>query len=169
MMTNRTVFALSALALFLASGCTKTNTGHDPVEKISPDSLRVYRDALENIKTEKAHVAPFPELLSLMGKISVTKDRTTVVPARVSGRMEGVFFASGEHVTQGQPLMSLFSPDFIAAKWSSSTTLTSPVTVITMSAWPTASSSGMTRNPSISASRARVGSTSVTITWAPMP
>lgn len=111
---RKLIFLICLIAGF--AGCSKGTSGHAPVEKISIDSVRIYKDALDNLKLEKAHVAPFPALLSLMGKISVTEDRTTVVPARVSGRTEAVYFASGEYVSQGQLLMTLFSPDFVGAK-----------------------------------------------------
>ena len=48
-------------------------------------------------------------------------------------------------------------------------TLMSPVTVMKMSPSGAASAMGMTRKPSITASRARTGFTSVTMTCAPMP
>jgi Cu(I)/Ag(I) efflux system membrane fusion protein len=86
------------------------------VEKVAAETLRVYKDALENVKVVKAQNAPFPELLSLMGKISITEDRMTIIPSRVTGRIEKIYFASGEHVTAGQILATLFSPDFVAAK-----------------------------------------------------
>jgi Cu(I)/Ag(I) efflux system membrane fusion protein len=89
---------------------------HDPVEKLSGDSIRVYKDALDNLKTAKVHQSDFPDLLSLMGKVGVTEDRTTIVPSRVTGRIESIFFASGEHVNQGQILATLFSPDYVSAK-----------------------------------------------------
>jgi Cu(I)/Ag(I) efflux system membrane fusion protein len=103
--------------LFLCS-CSwwqKTVT-RDPVQKVDASTIRVYKDALENIKVSKAKSSPFPELLSLMGKISVTEDRTTIVPSRVTGRIESIFFASGEFVTAGQVLATVFSPDFISAR-----------------------------------------------------
>lgn len=117
------VLTFAALGILLTlSSCawvkglfSKTET-HDPVEKVAAETLRVYKDALENVKVVKAQNAPFPELLSLMGKISITEDRMTIIPSRVTGRIEKIYFASGEHVTAGQILATLFSPDFVAAK-----------------------------------------------------
>jgi Cu(I)/Ag(I) efflux system membrane fusion protein len=108
---------LSLLLAISATACSRNQPPlHEPVEKLGTDTVRIYKDALENLKMESAHIAPFPELLSLMGKVGVTEDRTTVVPARVAGRTESIFFASGEYVTTGKVLMSLFSPDYVAAK-----------------------------------------------------
>ena len=88
----------------------------DPVEKVGVDTIRVYGEALENIKISKSKRVPFPDLLSLMGKISVTEDRTTLVPARVGGRIESVLVNSGERVERGQLLAKMFAPDFLAAR-----------------------------------------------------
>jgi Cu(I)/Ag(I) efflux system membrane fusion protein len=103
--------------LFLCS-CSwfRKAPSHDPVQKVDSLTIRVYKDALENLKIAKAKDEPFPNLLSLMGKISVTEDRTTIVPSRVQGRIESIFFASGEHVNRGQVLATVFSPDFISAR-----------------------------------------------------
>lgn len=98
------------------SGCTPRPETHDPVEKVDASTIRVYRDALENLKFATASVMDFPDTLPIPGKISVTEDRTNVVAARVAGRIDSIFFASGEHVAAGKPLATLFSPDFIAAR-----------------------------------------------------
>ena len=61
------------------------------------------------------------------------------------------------------------APSFMFANAGVSMTLISPVAVTKMSPILAASAMGMTLKPSITASRARNGSTSVTITFAPMP
>lgn len=105
---------LTSAALFCQ--CTHKITLTEPVERVDATTLRVHKDALDNLKTAKASITDFPEQLYLMGKVSVTEDRTIVVPARVAGRTESILFASGEYVKTGQLLMTLFSPDFVAAK-----------------------------------------------------
>lgn len=89
---------------------------HEPVERIDDSSIRVYKDALDNIKISRISIMDFPDRLYLMGKVGITEDRTTVIPARVTGRIENIYFASGEMITKGQLLATLFSPDFVAAK-----------------------------------------------------
>ena len=61
------------------------------------------------------------------------------------------------------------APSFMRAKCSLRMTEVLPVTVTNTS--PTGAASGIfiTEKPSITASSARIGSTSVTTTWAPMP
>lgn len=107
---------LAVLLAAISGSCTHHETAKDPVERIDATTLRIDKDALDNLKFAQAAITDFPEQLNLMGKVSVTEDRTTVVPARVAGRSEAIYFASGETVRAGQLLMTLFSPDFAAAK-----------------------------------------------------
>ena len=67
------------------------------------------------------------------------------------------------------PEFAMIAPDFIVSKDGTSMTFTSPVTVMKTSPMGAASAIGMTRKPSMTASSARSGSISVTMTWAPMP
>lgn len=109
--------AVLALGLMLAfGGCTKTPPEEAMVKKMSEDSVKLTDDAIKNLKLEKVIKGEFPDKLSLMGRISVPEDRVAVVPARISGRTDAVYVASGEVVTAGQPLMSIFSADFSIAK-----------------------------------------------------
>lgn len=116
---RRKALLAAILAMTLAASgtaCRGRAEAHGPVEKIDGSTLRVYNDALENLSFATASVMDFPETLPIPGKVSVTEDRTNIVPARVAGRIDSIFFASGEHVTAGKPLATLFSPDFIAAR-----------------------------------------------------
>ncbi len=97
-------------------GCTVRRTFVEPVSRMDESTLLVQKNALNNLKFATAQVLDFPEQLHVSGKISITEDRTTVVPARVTGRIESIKFASGEFVKEGQLLLTLFSPDFVAAK-----------------------------------------------------
>jgi Cu(I)/Ag(I) efflux system membrane fusion protein len=117
MRANSAVFALS-LALSLCSCISRDDEPADTnaVEKVSADTLKVSTEAIRNLKLTRAEEGDFPDRLSLMGKISVTEDRIAVVPARIAGRTDSVFVTSGEQVSKGQLLASLFSPDFIVAR-----------------------------------------------------
>ena len=67
------------------------------------------------------------------------------------------------------PVLQMIAPSFITSRCSRAITCLSPVAVQKMSPILAASSIGITSKPSISASSARIGSTSVTITCAPRP
>lgn len=109
--------AIAAIALASSgAGCRTRTEAHEPVERVDDSTLRVYSGALKNLRFATASVMDFPDTLPIPGKISVTEDRTHIVPARVAGRIDSIFFASGEHVAAGKPLATLFSPDYIAAR-----------------------------------------------------
>jgi RND family efflux transporter MFP subunit len=110
----RACLAISLLGAL--SSCKKAQVEEQMVQKISADSLKLSDDAIKNITLAKVVKGDFPEKLSLMGKISVPEDRTVVVPSRVTGRTESIFVASGEVVTAGQPLCTIFSADFAVAR-----------------------------------------------------
>jgi Cu(I)/Ag(I) efflux system membrane fusion protein len=113
---STTVLSIAAIFSLCSCGWFAKTPPREPVQKVDASTIRVYKDALENLKIAKVKEQLFPSLLSLMGKISVTEDRTTIVPSRVQGRIESIFFASGEHVNKGQVLAAVFSPDFISAR-----------------------------------------------------
>jgi Cu(I)/Ag(I) efflux system membrane fusion protein len=98
------------------SACTKAPVDEQMVQKISADSLKLSDDAIKNLKLEKVIKGDFPEKLSLMGKISVPENQTVVIPSRVTGRTEAIYVASGEVVTAGEPLCSIFSADYAVAR-----------------------------------------------------
>lgn len=87
-----------------------------PVTRVSDDVVELSPDAQKNIAVAPARRSALAERLSVMGRVSATEDRVTSVSARVSGRVSAAMVASGESVTAGQPLASLFSPDFAAAR-----------------------------------------------------
>lgn len=105
------------VGLMIALGACKKAPLQEPmVQKISEDSVKLSEEAIKNLKLTKVVQGDFPEKISLMGRISVPEDRTVVVQARVSGRTESIYVASGEVVTAGQPLTSIFSADFAIAR-----------------------------------------------------
>lgn len=107
---------LMSLSSGLLGSCTQPQTEEQMVQKVAPDSVKLTNDAIANIKLDKVLKGDFAEKLSLMGKISVTEDRTVVIPSRVTGRTEQIFVSSGEVVEEGQPLCSIFSADYAVAR-----------------------------------------------------
>ena len=67
------------------------------------------------------------------------------------------------------PVLARIAPSFICSMWLFATTDLSPVAVMKMSPTLAASSIVITMKPSMTASIAFIGSTSVTITFEPMP
>jgi Cu(I)/Ag(I) efflux system membrane fusion protein len=79
-------------------------------------TLQLSDEAAGGLTTAKAVTTGFPETLGLMGAISVVENRVTVVPARVAGRVDTVLKVTGEAVKAGDPLVLLYSPDYLAAR-----------------------------------------------------
>jgi len=71
--------------------------------------------------------------------------------------------------TSKWPELQTIAPDFMTSNISPAIASRSPVTEMNTSPTFAASTAGMTSKPSINASKARSGSTSQTITWAPWP
>ena len=110
----KTVLILTLLTVF--SSCSKKVEEEQMVTRINETTLKLNDDAIKNIKLDKVVQGEFPDTIQLMGRVSIPEDRITVVPARVGGRTEAVYVASGETVSAGQPLASLFSPDFVVGR-----------------------------------------------------
>ncbi len=116
-MKRGTIFIL-LLTLISLPACVRRKVKEEPqnIKRLSETVLQLSPAALKNIVIDKAEMRELPEHLDLMGRVSVTEDRTTVIPARVAGRIDAIYLASGEFVRQNQALVSLFSPDFISAR-----------------------------------------------------
>ena len=106
------------LFLLLATNCTRHGSDGEPsmVHRLNDTTLRIDPPAMKNVTVTPVKMDELPEKLDLMGRISVTEDRTTMIPARVAGRIDAIYLNSGESVKNGQPLLSLFSPDFVSAR-----------------------------------------------------
>jgi RND family efflux transporter MFP subunit len=118
MFANKLLIRASILLSLIVgfSSCNKAPPEEQMVQKVGPDTLKLSNDAISNLTLSKVVKGDFPEKLSLMGKISVPEDRTVVIPSRVTGRTESIFVASGEVVTAGQPLCTIFSADYAVAR-----------------------------------------------------
>jgi RND family efflux transporter MFP subunit len=86
------------------------------VERIADDTLKLSPETLKNLTVSAVKFDNVPEQLAIMGKISVAEDRTSLVAARVAGRIDNVFVPSGAVISAGTPLLSLFSPDYVIAR-----------------------------------------------------
>jgi membrane fusion protein, copper/silver efflux system len=112
------IFVLGIVsAKLLPSGSDKkSDSDQAMVEKVSDDSLKLSNETIKTLKISPVTFGNVPEQFSVMGKITVAEDRTAMVAARVSGRIDSVPVASGAELKVGQPLATLFSPDFIIAR-----------------------------------------------------
>jgi len=108
--------ALAALLLGHATTHADVGADKDPVSIVDDTTLELSDDALANVSVTAVVEQEFPDVLSIMGTISVVENRVTSVPARVAGRIDAVLKVTGEYVHAGDPLALEYSPDFIATR-----------------------------------------------------
>ena len=72
--------------------------------------------AIAGIKTESAQFRALSFPVRATGTVSFNQKTQAFVTARVSGRIEELVVFPGERVKAGQKLLSLYSPDFLAAQ-----------------------------------------------------
>ena len=113
-MTSRIVIMFAAILTLNA--CHRKDANDHPVTRLNNTTVKIGKRALANFSFANAKLVSFPERLDVMGKITVTENRTVNVPARVAGRIDAIYVPSGATVWRGQILLKLFSPDFSAAK-----------------------------------------------------
>ena len=80
--------------------------------KLSPEQMQ-----LGNIKVDTIQSGSLGNQMILTGTISFDETKTNVVSARVSGRIEKLFFKqSGDYVAKGAPLYEIYSEELNNAK-----------------------------------------------------
>jgi Cu(I)/Ag(I) efflux system membrane fusion protein len=119
---------LAALLIaHLTWGCDSSPTGAD----IEPPPLPVARLVRQPGGAELLQLAPhqipdmtlttvqevsLPGILETTGQISFDDRRVANIISRVSGRIERVFVSQWDYVARGQPIVTLYSPDFMTAE-----------------------------------------------------
>lgn len=88
----------------------------NPIEQVGPNQVKVSELAKQNLAIAKVAQVQIPAQLDIMGKISIPENGTTVVSARVSGRVDSVYVTTGEPVKIGQLLAKVYSPDFASIR-----------------------------------------------------
>jgi Cu(I)/Ag(I) efflux system membrane fusion protein len=112
-----TVFFVGTVALSALlshSGSTAEETA--VVQQTGKNRVKVADAAKANLPLVTAASSEYPDQIDVTGKISVTENGTTVIPARATGRVQIISVASGEPVESGQAVAKIYSPDFAAAR-----------------------------------------------------
>jgi Cu(I)/Ag(I) efflux system membrane fusion protein len=86
------------------------------VQQVGTTKVKIAKAAKANLRFITAASSEYPEQIDVTGKISVTENGTTVIPARAAGRVQVITIASGEPVEKGQVVAKVYSPDFTAAR-----------------------------------------------------
>ena len=78
---------------------------------LSPES-----QSLAGIKTEKVEITSLAKKMLATGKITFNQKKLSHITSRVSGRTEKVFAFLQSKVEAGQPLVSLYSPEYLTVQ-----------------------------------------------------
>jgi len=113
----------SALLLALISGC-----GSDPSEskmtsysgsEAQADTAQLFtvpQDQMAHVQVVRVQKAPLPRVLRLTGSVTYNAFKTTPVFTAIGGPVHEILVAPGQTVTAGQPLLTVNSPDYSAAR-----------------------------------------------------
>jgi membrane fusion protein, heavy metal efflux system len=128
MQRRRTFFAVlasSAVMTALVSGCssgpgesesnmtsfTSTETKADTAELFT-----VPKEQMAHLQVVAAEKGPLPRMLRLAGAVAYDAFATTPVFAAIGGPVHEILVAPGQFVQAGQPLLTVTSPDYSAAR-----------------------------------------------------
>ncbi len=88
-----------------------------PVEEKTPaGAFRPTADQMRQLGTQTVGTGLDPNSVQATGLIAVNGDHSTPVLLPVSGQIGDVYVQPGQHVSQGQPLFSISSTDFVEAR-----------------------------------------------------
>ena len=120
-MTHRTRAALLAILAAL-TGCGRGAPEPTPAAKAAAAApaagaayLTVPEEQLSHIQVAPAHVAPFATVVKTTGTVDWDNDHTSQAITQVSGPITRILYDTGVHVTAGQPLLYVSSPDISGA------------------------------------------------------
>jgi Cu(I)/Ag(I) efflux system membrane fusion protein len=83
-----------------------------PTVTISPDKLQ-----LIGVRTAVASYRPVGRTIRTVGKVEPDERKLAFVNTKIGGWVKKLFVNfTGEHVTKGQPLLSIYSPDLVTAQ-----------------------------------------------------
>ncbi|KAF0217986.1 MAG: cobalt-zinc-cadmium resistance protein [Ignavibacteria bacterium] len=121
---NKTIMKyLSLVIILFLAGCSGNNSGNDesaeyPERTHSNEKTEVVltKHQVEhiNIQTEIPEMKEVEIPLVLRGKVALNEVMTAHITSRIKGRVEKVYAVISDRVKKGQPIVDLYSQDFIA-------------------------------------------------------
>ncbi|RJQ58431.1 MAG: efflux RND transporter periplasmic adaptor subunit [Stygiobacter sp.] len=114
---------LSPVIILFLIGCSGNNSGNDesaeyPERTHSNEKTEVAltKHQVEhiNIQTETPEAKEVDVPLTLRGKVALNEVMTAHITSRVKGRVEKVYAVISDRVKKGQPIVDLYSQEFIA-------------------------------------------------------
>ena len=118
---RRSAFFCGALATMIAlAGCGGANENANKMTSFSTaesaaskaELFSLPADQMSHIQIYTVVQTPLERTLRLSGAVAYNSYRTTPVITQVGGPVSRIVVTPGEHVTQGQPLLYVASPDY---------------------------------------------------------
>ena len=118
---------LMLLAIALLAGCdqerksqTDTEAAPDPIPQLvkQADGTELMRlpAHMPGLKIATVRQVELSDVLETSGKISFDDRRVAKIISRVSGRVEAVWTLQWDNVREGQPVVTLYSPDYMTGE-----------------------------------------------------
>ncbi|MFI5309696.1 MAG: efflux RND transporter periplasmic adaptor subunit [Gemmatimonadales bacterium] len=108
------VAALAVLVVF-AAGCTSKAPAVAEADAQKPATFRITDDQRKRLTIVTTAKETFRPMLEVTGTVAFDGDRSTQVLSPITGPVTKILVSLGAHVTEGQPLAMVSSPDFANA------------------------------------------------------
>jgi cobalt-zinc-cadmium efflux system membrane fusion protein len=123
---RRVIFSMIALAMPLGAALSGCGSG-EPESKMTSftsseskaDTAQLFtvpKEQLAHLQIVPAEKGPLPRSLRLAGSVAYNAFETTPVFAAIGGPVHEILVAPGQFVQAGQPLLTVTSPDYSAAR-----------------------------------------------------
>jgi Cu(I)/Ag(I) efflux system membrane fusion protein len=120
-MMNRSIFALilAALAAGALSGCGRSDAAEKPAgapAAAAGAGFVLPEGSLPGLDWKPVQMVEVPGALETAGLVNYDPRRVATIVSRVQGRIEDVKVSLWDGVSQGDPIVQLYSPDFMTAE-----------------------------------------------------
>ncbi len=109
-----TVLAAGFTAILLAA-CSPRADSHIETSSITPGNITLTAAQQQNVHLSAIALSKFHKTVDTTGTVDFDNDQATTILAPMSGPVSRILVSLGDHVTAGQPLAEVDSPDFAIA------------------------------------------------------
>jgi cobalt-zinc-cadmium efflux system membrane fusion protein len=109
----RAILVLTAIAS--AAGCSSQNAGNAPATSSTASNVTLTAAQRPHVQVEAVVSTTFRRSIDTTGVVDFDNDQATSVLAPFSGPVSHLVASLGEHVSKGQELATVSSPDFATA------------------------------------------------------
>jgi len=128
-MTKTFTIALASCALMMLciAGCQGQSAGRaepEPTQSAFPqlvqegghEYLLIKQGDVPGMNFAEVKDAPLPSILETTGQVTFDDQRVSTIVSRVQGRIEDLRVSLWDNVARGEPIVKLYSPDFMTAE-----------------------------------------------------